>query len=56
MFYLPWQYDVNDSWVGKVLNPMNCLSQAATLFLQTWAGMGLIPQVRGVGPWERMSG
>jgi hypothetical protein len=45
MFYLPWQGDYNDVLLSKILNPLNCISQLATIFLQTWAGLGLIPQV-----------
>jgi len=46
MFYFPWQGDYNDMLLGKLINPLQCLMQAVTVLVQTWAGQGVIPQVR----------
>ncbi|KAI8477082.1 MAG: hypothetical protein J3K34DRAFT_399332 [Monoraphidium minutum] len=56
LFYLPWQGDYNDMLLSKILNPLNCLTQAATIFLQTWAGLGLIPQPISAGSTNKVMG
>ena len=50
LFYYPWQGDYTDVMLAKLLNPLNCLMQAATVIVQQWGSLGgLIPSVRGRG-------
>jgi hypothetical protein len=46
LFTWPWQADYNNALAAKLLNPLNCLGQAATVVLQTWGSNMGIPNVR----------